>query len=86
MRIRQTAAAIGVVAFLAGPALAQEDNQAPASAPDASSQIGDATVGDQSTAPVLDDINAASEAFPDSTKIPEPNPNSAMPSTPDDPH
>lgn len=86
MRIRQTAAIIGVIAFLAGPALAQEDNQAPASATEASSQIGGSTVGDQSIAPALDDINAASDTFPDSTKIPEPNPNSAMPSTPDDPH
>jgi predicted outer membrane protein len=79
MRIKHLAA-IAAFAFLAGPALAQEADPAPA-------PVDNTAATDQSTAQTVDDVDSASNAFPDSTRIPEPPDGNTIPAdASDNPH
>jgi len=68
MRLVLVAATIGAFAIVAGPAFAQQDTHAPAQADSTPGQLDNAT-DDQAS----DVGTGASDAFPDSTKIPEPS-------------
>lgn len=64
--------AVAALAFLADPALAQQDDQVPAPADSAAGQLDNATSADQSTGQTFDGGNGPADAFPDSTAIPQP--------------
>lgn len=68
MRLIYAAVAIGVLASLAGPALAQQDNQPPAPADNAGGQLGN--FNDQTGSPTTG--GESGSTFPDSTAIPQP--------------
>jgi hypothetical protein len=63
MRVVLAASIIGAFALFAGPAFAQQDNQASAPPETTQGQLDNAT----------DDQPPAPDTFPDSTKIPEPS-------------
>jgi hypothetical protein len=73
MRMILAAAAIGAIALLPVQALAQEDMQAPVQADSTPGQLDNATDDDQPAAQTSDAGNYPTDAFPDSTRIPEPS-------------
>lgn len=74
MRIKLAAAAIGAIAFLASPALAQDSGQGQAAADDAANQLDKSASDDPSNETGVESGKPPKDVFPDSTKIPEPDP------------